>query len=130
RGELGKPREAMEPAVPAVLRAACPQPDFAALPPGQRRAALARWLTSPDNPLTARVLVNRVWGWHFGQGIVRTPNDFGAQGEPPTHPELLDWLTRDFVDHGWSLKHLHRRILLSATYRMGSVAKEPGLKVD
>jgi hypothetical protein len=91
---------------------------------------LARWLVSPDNPLTARVLVNRVWGWHFGEGIVRTPGDFGAQGEPPTHPELLDWLARDFTDHGWSLKHLHRRILLSRTYQMQSVASGPGLKAD
>jgi len=64
--------------------------------------------------------VNRVWSWHFGQGIVRTPNDFGAQGESPTHPELLDWLARDFMDHGWDLKRLHRLIMSSATYQMQS----------
>jgi hypothetical protein len=116
----------MKPAVPAVL----PRADLATVPPAQRRAALARWLTGPDHPLTARVLVNRVWGWHFGQAIVRTPNDFGTQGEPPTHPELLDWLARDFMDHGWSLKHLHRRILLSRTYQMRSVAGGRGLQVD
>jgi hypothetical protein len=124
RGELGKPAERIEPAVPAALHRARGH-DLAQARPSQRRAAFARWLTSPDNPLTARVLVNRVWGWHFGQGIVRTPNDFGTQGEPPTHPELLDWLARDFMDHGWSLAHLHRRILLSATYQQAGRAAEP-----
>jgi hypothetical protein len=127
RGELNKPREVTAPAVPATLLNG-ERPDFAI--PGKRRAALARWLTAPDNPLTARVLVNRVWGWHFGQGLVRTPNDFGWQGEPPTHPELLDWLARDFMAHGWSLKYLHRRILLSSAYQMQSVANERGLAVD
>jgi hypothetical protein len=130
RGELSKAREVVGPAFPAVLLPDDHPPDFAGVPPGQRRATLARWLTAPDNPLTARVFVNRVWAWHFGQGIVRTPNDFGAQGEPPTHPELLDWLARDFVRHGWDLKRLHRLILLSSTYRMGSVADGPGLKTD
>jgi hypothetical protein len=127
RGELGKPREVMAPAVPAVLTSAG-RPDFAAKP--GRRAALARWLTAPDNPLTPRVLVNRVWGWHFGRGLVRTPNDFGAQGELPTHPELLDWLARDFVEHGWCLKRLHRQIVLSSTYRMSAVARGPGARDD
>jgi hypothetical protein len=130
RGELSKPRDVVGPAFPAVLRPAEHASDFAGVPPTQRRAMLARWLTSPDNPLTARVLVNRVWGWHFGQALVRTPNDFGAQGEPPTHPELLDWLARDFRDHGWSLKRLHRLILLSQTYRMRSVGEGRGLAVD
>jgi hypothetical protein len=130
RGELSKPREVAEPAFPAVLLRATHPPDFAGVPPTQRRATLARWLTAPDNPLTARVLVNRVWSWHFGQAIVRTPNDFGAQGEPPTHPELLDWLARDFREHGWSLKHLHRRIVLSSTYRMRSAAGDNGQRLD
>jgi hypothetical protein len=122
RGELSKPREIMAPAFPAALVDATEPTTIAGVAPIKRRAALAQWLTSPANPLTARVLVNRVWGWHFGQAIVRTPNDFGAQGEPPTHPELLDWLARDLVQHGWSLKHLHRRIMLSSTYQMKSVA--------
>jgi hypothetical protein len=130
RGELSKPREIMGPAFPAFLLPADRKPDFSGVPPARRRAALAKWLTSPDNPLTARVLVNRVWGWHFGQAIVRTPSDFGAQGEPPTHPELLDWLAGDFMAHGWSLKHLHRLILLSSTYRMRSVAEGTGLEID
>jgi hypothetical protein len=125
RGELSKPAEVVEPALPVVLRPAAKSADLAGVLARERRAAFARWLTAPDNPLTARVLVNRVWGWHFGQGIVRTPNDFGTQGEPPTHPELLDWLARDFMAHGWSLKHLHRRILLSATYQQDSRGANP-----
>jgi hypothetical protein len=129
RGELNKPKEVMEPAVPAVL-AGGPGPDLAKVPPALRRATLARWLTAAENPLPARVLVNRVWGWHFGQALVRTPNDFGTQGEPPTHPELLDWLAWDFIEHGWDLKRLHRLILLSATYQMRSMADGPGLTVD
>jgi cytochrome c553 len=130
RGELSKAREVVAPAVPAVLPLTGRGPDFASVAPGKRRAALARWLTSPDCPLTARVIVNRVWGWHFGQALARTPSDFGAQGEPPTHPELLDWLARDLIEHSWSLKHLHRRILLSRTYRMRSEADARGLRVD
>jgi hypothetical protein len=130
RGELSKPKEVVEPAVPAAFVAGERSPGFAEVPPAKRRAQLAHWLTSAENPLTARVLVNRVWGWHFGQAIVRTPNDFGAQGEPPTHPALLDWLARDLMDHGWSLKRLHRLILLSNTYRMASVAGGRGLQVD
>ncbi len=82
-----------------------------------RRSALAAWITQPENPLTARVIVNRVWQYHFGRGIAATPNDFGNLGEKPTHPELLDWMARRFVSTGWSLKQLHRDILLSATYR-------------
>jgi hypothetical protein len=127
RGEIRRPREEVAPAFPAALSADRPA-SLARLT--KRRAALARWLTAPDNPLTARVLVNRVWGWHFGQAIVRTPNDFGAQGEPPTHPELLDWLARDLMDHGWNLKRMHRRILLSRAYQMQSVASGRGLRID
>ncbi len=85
-----------------------------------RRLALARWLTQPEHPLTARVIVNRVWQYHFGKGLVETSGDFGHLGTPPSHPELLDWLTRRFVEHGWSLKWLHRQILCSATYRQSS----------
>ena len=84
-----------------------------------RRAALARWLTSPENPLTARVIVNRVWQTHFGRGLVATSSDFGKLGEPPSHPELLDWLARRFVADGWSFKKLHRLILTSATWQQG-----------
>jgi hypothetical protein len=91
------------------------------LPPdaGSGRLALAGWLTDPKNPLTARVMVNRIWQGHFGTGIVATPNDFGTRGAAPTHPELLDWLAAEFVRSGWSVKHMHRLILTSEAYRGG-----------
>jgi mono/diheme cytochrome c family protein len=87
---------------------------------GSGRLDLARAIADKDNPLTARVLVNRVWQHHFGEGLVRTPGDFGLRGEPPTHPELLDYLAATFVEDGWSLKKLHRMILLSCTYQQSS----------
>jgi hypothetical protein len=94
------------------------------------RSTLASWIVSPKNPLTARVIVNRVWQHHFGRGIVATPNDFGFSGVRPTHPELLDWLASEFVAKGWSLKTLHRMILLSATYRQTSKENAEGKRVD
>lgn len=130
RGELNKPREEICSAFPAFLSSKANNPNLDNVPAHRRRAALARWLSSPENPLTARVLVNRVWGWHFGQGIVRTPNDFGAQGEAPTHPQLLDWLAHDFVGHGWKLKRLHRLILMSRTYCQSNIAEGPGMQLD
>jgi hypothetical protein len=96
----------------------------------QRRKALALWLTQPDNPLTARVMVNRIWQGHFGRGIVGTPNDFGRQGDRPTHPELLDWLASEFVEKGWSMKAMHRLIMLSNTYQMSSLSNEANAKLD
>jgi hypothetical protein len=84
-----------------------------------RRSALAEWVADPKNPLTARVIVNRVWAGHFGRGIVDTPGDFGSQGEKPTHPELLDWLAAEFMEGGWSLKKLHRMMVLSDAYGQG-----------
>ncbi len=89
-----------------------------------RRKRLADWIASPDNPLTARVAVNRIWQYHFGKGLVRTPSDFGATGDRPTHPELLDWLADEFVKKGWSWKAMHRLILLSSTYRQSSQLNE------
>ncbi|MFI5457504.1 MAG: PSD1 and planctomycete cytochrome C domain-containing protein [Isosphaerales bacterium] len=86
---------------------------------GSGRRELAAWLTDPSNPLTARVMVNRVWQHHFGRGLVKTPNDFGTRGQPPTHPELLDWLADLFVRSGWRLKPLHRRMMLSDVYQRG-----------
>ncbi len=84
------------------------------------RLELARWMTEPDHPLTSRVMVNRLWQWHFGEGLVRTPDNFGRLGERPTHPQLLDWLAVQFVESGWSIKAMHRLIMLSATYQMST----------
>ncbi len=97
---------------------------------GSGRLSLARAIASPRNPLTARVLVNRVWQWHFGQGLVDTPSDFGTRAAVPSHPELLDWLAADFMAHGWSLKRLHRQIVTSATYRQASQASPRAEELD
>ena len=105
-----------------------------ALPPnhqeGERRAALAQWITHEKNPLTWRSIVNRVWQYHFGRGLVDSPGDFGRMGQLPTHPELLDWLAVEFRDDGQSLKKLHRLILLSSTYRQSSAHNEAAAKID
>lgn len=95
-----------------------------------RRAHLARWVVSRDNPLTARVIANRVWQWHFGRALASTPNDLGTRGHPPSHPELLDWLARELVESGWSLKHLHRVILLSATYQQTTRRERHAVEID
>ncbi len=96
----------------------------------ERRAALARWITDPRNPLTPRVLVNRLWHHHFGQGLVATPSDFGAGGDRPSHPELLDWLAAEFLERGWSLKAMHRLLVTSATYRQSSRFDAKSAAVD
>jgi hypothetical protein len=124
RGEFLKEAEPVEPGVPAVLHP---------LPPGapRNRLGLARWLVAPDNPLVGRAIANQVWQVYFGRGLVTTPEDFGAKGARPTHPELLDWLAVEFPTRGWSLKVLHRLIVTSATYRQSSrvtpelLAKDP-----
>ena len=115
-GDLFSPGEKV---VPAVLSAVGLK---ARIPEGikGRRLALANWIVHKDNPLTARVMVNRVWQYHFGRGLVGNPNNFGATGKKPTHPELLDWLASEFIDNGWSLKQLHRIIMTSETYRRAS----------
>ena len=115
RGEVDLPIGPAKPSLPAILPEGGPLASRQA-----RRSTLASWLTSPRNPLTARVMVNRVWQWHFGQGLVRTANDFGVRGDTPSHPELLDWLAAELVESGWNLGHLQRLILDSATYRQGS----------
>ncbi|MEO8049489.1 MAG: DUF1549 and DUF1553 domain-containing protein, partial [Acidobacteriota bacterium] len=97
---------------------------------GSGRRELATWLTRPDHPLTSRVAVNRIWQWHFGEGLVRTANNFGAAGERPTHPELLDYLARYFMKSGWSIKEMHRLIMLSSSYQMSSRTTEDVLKAD
>ncbi len=105
--------------------------DTPSVPPEQSgRLALARWVAAEENPLTARVLVNRVWRWHFGRGLVETTDNFGLMGTRPTNPELLDWLTITFQQDGWSIKQLHRRIMLSATYRLGSQYDPKSAEID
>ncbi|MEP7337904.1 MAG: PSD1 and planctomycete cytochrome C domain-containing protein [Acidobacteriota bacterium] len=99
-------------------------------PEGERRAALARWITDPNNPLTWRSIVNRVWQYHFGAGLVTTPNDFGLNGSPPSHPELLDWLASEFRDNGGSLKKLHKLIVMSVTYRQASAGNSKAEQMD
>ncbi len=123
RGELNRPRELMTPDIPAALRRASNYSEPLPGPQGNRKA-LALWLTRPDHPLTARVMVNRLWLWHFGAGLVATPNDFGKMGQPPSHPELLDWLATQFVRGGWSIKRMHRLIMLSNTYQMASTYQD------
>ena len=124
--------ERVEPGFPAVLSPPRPRlsPASAKGKTSGRRLALARWIASPGNPLTARVMVNRVWQHHFGQGLVRTPNDFGFRGAAPTHPGLLDWLAVEWVRSGWRLKPVHRMILLSSAYRMASGSREKALARD
>jgi len=100
------------------------------VPEQQRRLALAEWIADPQNPLTARVLVNRVWHYHFGTGFADTPSDLGLNGARPTHPELLDWLAGEFIARGWRIKELHRLIVNSATYRQSSRANAEALKID
>ncbi|MDB5173698.1 MAG: Protein of unknown function (DUF1553)/Protein of unknown function (DUF1549)/Planctomycete, partial [Phycisphaerales bacterium] len=97
---------------------------------GSGRVELARWLASPENPQTARVMVNRLWQHHFGEGIVRTPNNYGKLGQPPTHPELLDWLAREFVAKGWSIKAMHREMMLSSAYQQSSLPDSATFKAD
>jgi len=111
RGSASNPGPEVQPAVPAIL--AKEQPAFET-----PRLGLARWLVNPENPVVARVIVNRIWQFHFGEGLVRTPSDFGVMGQKPTHPELLDYLANWFIENGWSIKKLHKFILASNTYRM------------
>jgi hypothetical protein len=152
RGQYDQPGDAVQPSVPdwlspAILTRSVSKgtevtrsvsegsPDttaYAAVPapPRPDRLALARWLTAPDHPLTARVAVNRLWRQCFGEGLVRTANDFGSQGEPPTHPELLNWLAVRFVAGGWDMKDLLRLIVTSATFRQSSIPRDSLLADD
>ncbi|HEY1598258.1 MAG TPA: DUF1553 domain-containing protein [Pirellulales bacterium] len=127
RGDPMQRRERVSPDVPAVFGSLGIE---STVVEAERRMALARWLVDARNPLTPRVIVNRLWQQHFGTGLVATPSDFGAMGVPPSHPELLDWLARQLIDAHWSLKALHRLMLTSNTYRQASVAHELGLRTD
>lgn len=127
RGDPEQPKEEVVPAVPRSLGNVILPSDAAEQ---QRRMALADWIASPQNPLTARVMVNRIWQGHFGMGIVPTPSDFGNNGLPPTHPELLDWLAAEFIRSGWSVKQMHRLIVMSQTYRQSSRIIPAGVEQD
>jgi hypothetical protein len=127
RGDPAAPREPVGPDAPGVLGSLGLAIDA---PEQQRRLALGRWLASPKNPLAARVMVNRIWQHHFGVGLVDTPSDFGGNGSQPTHPELLDWLAGQFIEHHWSVKHMHRLILLSSAYCQSSRPRRQCLGVD
>jgi len=125
KGDFTRPAEEVTPGTPTVLHAFDQPQGY------PTRLDLARWIVSPRNPLTARVIVNRIWQQYFGRGLVETENDFGLQGTPPTHPELLDWLALEFQDRKWSMKEMHRLIVTSHTYRQSSAelpdvrAKDP-----
>jgi hypothetical protein len=130
RGDVKRKGPEVQPAFPRVLVSLSAQSD-----PSKGRLTrldMARWLTRPDHPLTARVLVNRLWQHHFGHGLVGTPNDFGLHGEKPSHPELLDWLANEFVSHGWSIKHMHRLMVLSHAYQQASQVTDAtkAIKID
>jgi hypothetical protein len=124
-GDYRQPGEAVEPGFPSAITgnsdpAVLETDRYRQFPTRGRRMTLAKWIASPDNPLTARVMVNRIWQQHFGRGIVETPSDFGKNGSRPTHPELLDWLALKFVEEGWSVKQMHRLMLNSNAYKQAS----------
>jgi hypothetical protein len=132
RGNPRSPGKQVEPGFPSVIM---PEPPRIPTPPDDARSSgcrlvLAGWIASPSNPLTARVMVNRIWQHHFGRGLVRSASDFGFKGTPPTHPELLDWLASEFVARGWSLKAMHRLIVTSIAYRMASRIDPKAMAMD
>ena len=126
----GDPEQPKEEVIPAVLSTLGDVKLEKQTPEQQRRAALADWIASSQNPLTARVMVNRIWQGHFGTGLVQTPSDFGNNGTKPTHPELLDWLAGEFIRSGWSVKHMHRLIVLSESYRQSSASNDQAAEKD
>jgi hypothetical protein len=134
RGLHNRPGRKVEPGVPVALTTPADPWRLAPRPAGRvstgRRTAFARWVTSPDNPLFARVMVNRIWQHHFGVGIVATPDNLGQSGARPTHPELLDYLATEFTRSGWSIKAVHRAVVRSAAYRQSSAPRDAGLRAD
>ncbi|MFP6886327.1 MAG: DUF1553 domain-containing protein, partial [Opitutales bacterium] len=127
RGEHNQKREEVGPDAIAALASLGLENKA---PERERRTSLANWIASKENPLTARVMVNRIWQFHFGKGIVDTPSDFGTNGVPPTHPQLLDWLAIEFMEGDWSLKKLHKLTLLSKTWRQSSQPNPKAMKFD
>jgi hypothetical protein len=130
RGDPTRPKKEVTPGLPEILIEKQPGSPQARDHSTGRRLWLARWLTNPQNPLTARVMVNRIWQGHFGRGLAGTPNDFGVMGEPPSHPELLDWLACRFLNGGWSIKALHRLIVLSNTYQQAAAPQPNATRID
>ena len=136
RGEHDNPGDVVQAGFPSAITGHSQPAEirldpFKRWPTRSRRMTLANWIASPDNPLTARVIANRLWHWHFGQGLVKTPSDFGKLSGGPSHPELLDWLANSLVDNEWRLKELHRLIVTSRTYRQASHVSSPqGARVD
>src|SRR5688572_19724243 len=126
RGNSRNPGQPVPRRFPAILS----QPERAEFRHGSGRLELAQAIASRDNPLTARVLINRVWMHHFGRPLVATPSDFGKRSEPPTHPELLDYLATEFMERGWSVKELHRANMLSRTYQQASDLRPEGQRLD
>jgi hypothetical protein len=126
RGNPGRPGKQVTRHFVQVIAGPKPPP----FQKGSGRLELAQAIANPANPLTARVLVNRVWNWHFGKALVNTPSDFGVRSDPPTHPELLDYLASDFIASGWSIKALHRRLMLSSTYQQASEPRPDALASD
>jgi mono/diheme cytochrome c family protein len=124
KGDFTRLGDPVQPGVPKAL------PRLASSASSPNRLDLARWLVAPDHPLTSRVAVNRIWQTYFGRGLVETDNDFGTQGSPPSHPELLDWLASEFVARGWSVKAMHRLIVTSATYRQASIVRPDLARLD
>ncbi len=130
RGQYDNPGEVVVPGFPQCVTGHDRPADirldpFKRWPTRSRRMALANWIASPENPLTARVMANRLWHWHFGRGIVETPSDFGLLSDGPSHPELLDWLARQFTEKNWSIQSIHRLIVTSATYQQTSLRNDP-----
>jgi cytochrome c553 len=130
RGDTESPKDLVAPAALSAIKDLPAELTDANASEGTRRVALARWLTDPANPLTASVMVNRLWHYHFGRGIVGTPGDFGFNGERPSHPELLDWLASEFQERNWSIKEMHRLIMLSNTYQQSCRHGAKGAAVD
>jgi hypothetical protein len=127
----GDPMQRREPIAPGALSTVSPPLKMPAdTPDSERRLALAKWITDRGNPLTARVMVNRLWHYHFGRGLVDTPSDLGRHGGQPSHPELIDWLAAEFMESHWDVKHMQRRIVTSAAYRQSSAATKAGLAAD
>ena len=130
RGDPDSPGDQIQPGLPAILSPKSIEPPQPTRTSTGRRAWLAGWMTRPGNPLVARVIVNRLWQWHFGEGLVASENDFGVMGQPPSHPDLLDYLAEELVDSDWSIKHVQRLIVKSNTFQMSSIGNDQAAAID